>query len=235
VAITLAQRIRWLLYILLISFTTPSARALLHPLPWSDEGGAGAWRSLTGVVGLFVWPPIFVELVHTVSFRLQLLLVPFTVLQHLLLGLPFQLEAAAQLELNRVVEQCCSSLYILLDPTFLFEAPNAATAHCANPGFFLVYTYVLLAAILPLQLLYWSEYWHKLAFLRATQAEGGALRAAAAAAAAAERWRRAPSLLSAALSVWASCALAWSGITLVYCSVAWAARLRLLPAGLAVA
>jgi hypothetical protein len=38
-----------------------------------------------------------------------------------------------------------------------------------------VYTYTLLAAVLPTQLAFWSEHRHKLAFVRAwQQAEGGA-------------------------------------------------------------
>jgi hypothetical protein len=229
VAINLAQRLRWLIFILLISVTTPSARELLHPLPWSDQGGTGTWRSLASVIGFFVWPPIFVLLVHTLSFRLQLLLVPFTVLHYLLLGLPFELEAVAELGLHQVVEQSCRVFYTLLDPTFMLQAPDAAPVHCAtnNPGFFLVYTYVVLTVVLPAQLLFLSEYWHKVAFLRARQAEGGALGAAAAAAATSQRWRWAPSLLTVAVSAWASCVLAWSAVTVAYCLVPWASRLRL--------
>ncbi len=219
---------------MLVLLTAPSARALLHPLPWSEEGGTGAWRSLAGVVGFFVWPPVFVALVvHTVSFRLQLLLVPFTVLQHLVFGLPLQLEAVEQLGLDQVVQQCCRSFYVILDSAYLVEAPHSAPAHCArgDPGFFLVYTYVLLAGVLPAQLLFWSERLHKRAFLVQARRQGGALGAAAAAAAAAKRWRQAPSLVTAALSTWVSSALAWSGIMLVCGLLASAARLRLRLAG----
>jgi hypothetical protein len=217
--ISVLQRLRWLVNVTAIIVSCRSTQELLHPLQWHADGSTGTWRELLMVLGVFAFPAMFTAmLVHTVPFQLQLLLLgPLSVLQHLVFGLPHQLHAVGALGLRPHVAKACGVMYVLLDPSVLAYGPASGPAHCTGerPGFFLVYTYALLAGLLPAQLVHWSEYGHKRAFLRARRAEGSAQARAAWEASARARDGGRPALAALA-RLWAACAICWSLASLLY-------------------
>jgi hypothetical protein len=211
------QRLRWMVAMAIIMLTSRTTQDVLHPMQWRNDGSEGTWRELLALVGVFAFPAMFTALVaHSVPFRLQLLLGPLTVIQHVAFGLPHQLRALDALGLRRLTPRVCTTLYALLDPTALGYGPGSAPAHCAAPGFFLVYTYVILAGVLPSHLYYWTEYRQKLAFLRSWRAAAapGEVRGRW------EGWDQANdvdlSLMTALVQFWAACAVCWALVACAY-------------------
>jgi hypothetical protein len=189
--------------------TTPTD-ALLHPLDLAPARGAGCWGDLLTLVAMFNAVGIFVALVHSCPFRLQLLLAPFQMAHHLLLGLPHQLRAVDALGLGQLVGEACSTLHMLMDPSFQGGWPDTAPAHCAAapaPGFFLLYTYALLSGVLPAHLMYRAERRHKEAFLRSLEPEP---------AAGAADWECPHGAAALLMHAWAACAIAWSGLIIAF-------------------
>jgi hypothetical protein len=201
-----------------------------------DADDRGTWAPLLELIGMFTFPPLLTAVVaHPAPFWLQLLLAPLTVLQHVAFGLPHQLGGMECLQLRPLAARGCTALHALLDPSALALGAGRAPAHCSedNPSFFLVYTYMLVAVVLPTQLTYWSEQRHKLAFMRARQQAEGEARGADNGW---EWWGQATGaygpLLVALMCFWASASISWSMLTFAYMLAGRAVRLPALLSGL---
>jgi hypothetical protein len=223
------QRLRWLLFMVLVPATVSSTQMLLHPMPWRSPG---SWRQLVGTETFFAFPGVFVALIHPVPFRLHIFLIALTVLQHVLFQLPHALHAVHALQMEALVAKSCRMLYVLLDPSFMSLGPSSSPAQCLedSPGFLLVYAYIALAGIATSQLVFWSEYWHKLAFLQKRRDEGLDQGASIG-----QGWDSGGcicvSVLQAFMCAWSSCAVAWTLLAFAFSLAPWdALPLRLLAA-----
>jgi hypothetical protein len=235
------QRLRWLVTVACI-YATSTSQDLLHPMQWRTDGGEGSWQHLAAFLGFFTFPAMFTAIVvHPVAFRVQLLLLlPLYVLQHYIYALPHQLYALDGLGLRGLAARGCTVLSALVDPTaVLVQGPSLAAPQCAEerPSFFLMYTYILVAGILPTQMVYWSEQWHKLAFLRGRHAQGSlmgdggdGLRFWEQPGSTVQAGR---SALTAIMHFWGAASICWSLLTFAYALAPLAAPL--LPAGVVAA
>jgi hypothetical protein len=212
-----------------------SPQDIMHPLQWRTDGSEGSWLHLLDLVTTYAFPPMFTAIVvHPVPFRLQLLLAPATVLVHFALGIPHQLRALDGLGLRRLAARGCVALNAMLDPTVLSHGLASASAFCTEerPSFFLMYTYILVAGILPTQMVYWSEQWRKLAFLRGRHVQGSLMGDSG-------DWERAAAedagrpVLEALVHFWGAASICWSLLTLIFHLAPAIQRLcqLLLPAG----
>ena len=233
------QRLRWLCT-MMFYMQMLSPQDIMHPLQWRTDGSEGSWLHLLDLVTTYAFPPMFTAIVvHPVPFRLQLLLAPVTVLVHFALGIPHQLRALDGLGLRRLAARGCVALNAMLDPTVLSHGLASASAFCTEerPSFFLMYTYILVAGILPTQMVYWSEQWRKLAFLRGRHAQGSlmgdsgdGLRFWEQPGSTVQAGR---SALTAIMHFWGAASICWSLLTFAYALAPLAAPL--LPAGVVAA
>jgi hypothetical protein len=197
---TIAQRLRWLLVVPVLQAHS-DAEHLFIMQPSAQLGGPAAYKALLQLILLFSTPPVFLSLVHPAPFRHAVLFSAGTLVQHVVYGLPHQLQALDMHGLRPLVPPACAVAHALLDPSALSLGPGAAPALCSaeRASFFLVFSYLLVAAVVPLTMGYWSERGAKEAWLRrrpgqeAAGAPGGL--------------HRRP---GKALMLWVSCAASWS-------------------------
>jgi hypothetical protein len=208
-----AQRIRWVLYNIIVPVTCGSTQNLL-PLHW--QGSATGQELLSArAVGFFFGPAIFVALIHPAPFSVHVPLVALTLLQHMLFQLPHVVRAVELMGMRPLVDKACRVLYVMLDPSLLSQGPTSTPAFCtaAYPSFLPMYIYIMLGGVLTSHLVFWNEYFHKMAFLRKRQAEG--LNDLALTDPSARRFwdvhgRARMSPMQALVCCWASCAITWS-------------------------
>jgi hypothetical protein len=213
----IAQRIRWLLSNMIIPITCGSTQNLL-PLHWQ---GSGTGRALFSAFGFFSAPAIFVVLMHPTPFRSHVPLVVLTLLQHMLFQLPHAVHAVEVLGMRPLVDKACNMLYVMLDPSFLSQGPGSTPAYCTAdyPSFLPMYIYIVLGGVLTSHLVFWNEYYHKMAFLRKRQAEGlhePSLAVPTVWGCWDARGRVGMSLAQALVWFWASCTITWSLLMFAY-------------------
>jgi hypothetical protein len=144
--------------------------------PAMDTVGHGTPGAAVAAVLMLPGGALLSSLAHRLTFQQSLAPSLASAGLYLLLGLPLQRALLQQQHLQDWAQPACSTLNALLTrPLLLLGAGN--THLCADPDaaatLLLLYSFLLGAVLLPLQLRYWRERASKLAFLAQLNAHGG--------------------------------------------------------------
>jgi hypothetical protein len=209
---TLVQRLRWFVISTLILVYLPSETFMASFLAATPSSSNDAWRALLQLVALFATPPIFVVLVHGLPFRHQLGAAAIHVLQHVACTLRHEQFVIGRLGLQPQLTSLCSAMCVVLDPSMSYPLQPPPT-WCGSPRFhtcLLVYLHVMLALIIPLHLIHTAEYNSKVRFLCSQQGPAGSRRM---------QEYSTKSWCLCFMQCWATCAVAWCVLTVVFSSL----------------
>lgn len=205
--LTLLQRLRVCVISTLAMFLTPSDRLFqrLESLSWFTPG---SWRAMSFVVGFITVPPMLTALYFPLPFKHQLMFTIYTVILYVYRALPRQLDALAIYKLEPLFQPGCVSSAagtLSIDHT-------SRVCNRISPSFFLAYIFLLMVALLPLQLAWFHELNAKLTFLRMRRISMDSVRAHIAGVI--------PTSMSLCLLyAWIWCVITWVGLGILQASL----------------
>lgn len=204
-SVTWLQRARWALILALTTFLSCSGGSTSSDLPSEFiiqhvRGDPGTWRAFFAISLLVPCLGMLCALVHPLPLKHELLGALLMAVPYIKLWLPYQLAALKLFDVKSHAQQACHHIQTGMTAPFahlhLHQQASVATI-CDGPhaaSMALSALFVLLAVLLPLQLVVWQE---EGSFRQALQASAGR--------------HAAPGLpfIITAMFFWAWCAIAW--------------------------